>query len=270
MNDKLFLLRYDTEAADPEQPDQMAGFFEKIIEVHRKYAIPATFFCCGRSIDFREADFRMFYEEVKNDPLFDIQDHSYSHIGICYENTEPLDVLQADYEKSFSAHERVFGVRPVGVSRCGTSGRNGEKLPGFDATKKTKQEFEMLAAKGVRMINTELIGSDPSRDFINYAALGHPEIMGYPSGPDSDVSWRFLRKFGEPAAYVDSLIRKRANAGEHMPTMLHDWCAWAFGDDKELSHVVRMADTARKEGYTPATHIQCLNDTALWASTPAC
>src|SRR4051812_5018327 len=76
--EKLFLLRYDTEGWDKEK---MEGFFEKLVEVHRKYKIPATFFCQGSAILNREKGFRYFFEQVKNDPLFDIQDHSYSHIG---------------------------------------------------------------------------------------------------------------------------------------------------------------------------------------------
>lgn len=77
--DKLFLLRYDTENKNPEH---MAGFFAKAIDVHRKHNIPATFFCTGGAIDARESQFRSFYHEIKEDPLFDIQDHSYSHIGL--------------------------------------------------------------------------------------------------------------------------------------------------------------------------------------------
>lgn len=261
---RYFLLRYDTEAADSKKPEQMDGFFEKVVEIHRKHAIPATFFCCGRALDLREKSFRQFFAEVKGDPLFDIQDHSYSHIGIAYERSEALEKTRADYEKSFAAHERVFGRRPIGVSLCGTSGRNGERLPGFDATEKSRAEFEMLASLGVRMVNSLLRGHEESREFVSYASLGHPEIMGFPSGPLSDVSWQFKRAHGDPEAYVEKLIRERAAAGEHLSLMLHDWCAWEFGPDKELGHVVRAADTARKEGYELRTHEQCLNDTGLW------
>ena len=114
-----FLLRYDTES---DSAEDMAGFFEKVVNVHRAHEIPATFFCRGGAIDGREEQFAWFWREVAADPLFDIQDHSYTHIGIGYEAGKPLEVLQADYERSFAAHERVFGVLPIGVSICGTSG----------------------------------------------------------------------------------------------------------------------------------------------------
>ena len=258
---KLFLLRYDTEADDAES---MAGFFERAVALHRQEGIPATFFCRGGAIDAREDQFRQFAGEVAGDPLFDLQDHSYTHIGLCYERGSGVEVLRADYEKSFGSHERAFGVRPCGVSICGTSGRDGPSLPGFDATEKSRGEFEMIASLGVRMINTRLAGRDGSREFASYGVLGHPEIMGFPSA-HSDTEWMYRKKHGDPVAYVFSLIDERAARGEHMPLMLHDWCAWRFGPDGELGHVQLIAERARRAGYELATHIACLRDTSLWA-----
>jgi len=257
---KLFLLRYDTEGGEAES---MAGFFEKAVEVHRENDIPATFFCRGGAIDAREADFRQFGEEVKDDPLFDIQDHSYSHIGVGYDFGQPVDVLRADYERSFAAHERVFGPRPVGISICGTGGRDGKRLSGFDATEKSRAEFEMLVGLGIRMVNTFLTDRRESRDFTDYSPLGHPDVIGFPSAY-SDTSWMHRQEHGEPVPYILSVMEERARNGEHMPLMLHDWCAWQFAEDKELTHVRIIADRARELGYTLVTHIDCLTDRSLW------
>ena len=109
---QLFLLRYDTER---ESAEDMKGFFEQAVAIHRRERIPATFFCRGGAIESREADFSAFWQEVRDDPLFDIQDHSYTHIGLGYERGKDIATLRADYERSFAVHERVFGVRPVGV-----------------------------------------------------------------------------------------------------------------------------------------------------------
>ena len=56
-----------------------------------------------------------------------------------------------------------------------------------------------------------------------------------------------------------------ARRGEHIPLMLHDWCAWNIADDQELTHLKLFADRARQLGYELATHVQCLQDTSLWA-----
>lgn len=50
----IFLLRYDTEGREVEE---MAGFLEKAVEVHRLHDIPATFFCTGGALEVREKSF---------------------------------------------------------------------------------------------------------------------------------------------------------------------------------------------------------------------
>jgi len=257
----LFLLRYDVERGDPES---MSGFLEKVVEVHRSHQIPATFFCTGSTLERMETSFRSFHEEAKDDPLFDIQDHSYFHIGLGYERGEPISVLKADYERSFAVHERLFGVWPIGIAMCGTGGRNGRGLSGFDATEKSRAELEMLASLGVRMINSFLTGVHRSKTFINYGALGHPEIMGFPSGY-SDTSWMLRREHGDPLEYILGEIGKRAQRHETMPLMLHDWVAWNRAADRELTHVKRIVDAARESGYTLVTHVDCLRNQDLWA-----
>ncbi|HDZ69076.1 MAG TPA: hypothetical protein ENH43_01500 [Phycisphaerales bacterium] len=258
---KLFLLRYDTEWNNARQ---MAGFLEKVVAVHRQEQIPATFFCKGAALDAREREFRAFYKEVKDDPLFDIQDHSYSHIGLGYERGSDIETLRADYEKSFATHERIFGVRPIGISRCGTSGKDGPRLSGFDATEKSRAELDMVASLGVKMINSFLTGIDGRKVFINYGKIGHPDIMGFVSGY-SDTIWMLKLKYGEAMEYVFEKIKSGAARNEHMPLMLHDWVAWTRAPDKELTHVKTIVDLARKLGYELVTHIACLKNKALWA-----
>jgi peptidoglycan/xylan/chitin deacetylase (PgdA/CDA1 family) len=264
MGEKILLIRYDTES---DRVDSMEGFFEKAIEVHRRDGIPATFFCRGAAIDAREEQFRAFYEEVKDDPLFDIQDHSYSHIGVGYAEGKPVDVLREDYERSFAAHERVFGVRPVGVSICGTAGKDGPRLAGFDETEKAKEELSMLASLGVKMINSHLAGRDEHREFVNYGSIGHPDMMGFPSGY-SDTGWMYDWRSDthpeDPVGYMLGVMNEHAERGDHMPIMLHDWLAWTHAPDTDLSHVSTFAEKGRELGYRPATHVECLNDESLW------
>jgi peptidoglycan/xylan/chitin deacetylase (PgdA/CDA1 family) len=259
---RLFLLRYDTEAG-ADRAEAMRGFFEKVVSVHRRHAIPATFFCTGRAIDVRERAFTDFFREVKDDPLFDIQDHSYLHVGVGYRDGKPVEVLRADYERSFAAHERVFGKRPFGVSICGTSGADGPRLAGFDETEKSRAEFDMLAALGMRMINAFLTGVDESKEFVGFERLAHPEIMGFPSS-FSDTDWMRRRDHGDPVEYILASLRELAARDEHMPLMLHDWVAWLHAPNQELTHVVAFVDEARRLGYEPVTHAACYQNKPLW------
>jgi len=257
---KLLLLRYDTEWWGDYAA--MAGFFEQVVSVHRSEGIPATFFCKGESVDTNRSVFKEFHTEVRDDPLFDIQDHSYSHVGVCYLKGKPVDILKGDYKRSFEVHEEVFRKRPVGISLCGTSG-DGPSLSGFDETDKSRAELDMLVDLGVRMVNTKLVAVDGSREFVNYSTVGHPEVMGFPSGY-SDTSWMLRKENGDPLEYIFGEIAGRAAQDEHMPLMFHDWVAWQHAPDRKLTHVKRIVDHGRSLGYELVTHIECYQNDGLW------
>lgn len=257
---KLFLLRYDTEWWG--QQEEMNGFFEQVIRIHREDDIPASFFCTGLTISNRKELFRDFYSEVKNDPLFDIQNHSFNHIGLCKKEGEGLsfDEIMDDYQRAFELHHEVFGKYPDGISLCGTP---GESYPFFNSSESTKREFQMLAELGLKMVNTHLSGFDESKDFCNYELLGHPGIMGFPSAY-SDTSWMQRREFGDPMNYIFREIDKRNELNHHMPLMLHDWVAWQHAPDKELAYVRKIVEYARNKGYHPMTHLDCYRMKGLW------
>ena len=158
----------------------------------------------------------------------------------------------------------IFGDKPVGISICGTSD-DGPSIGGFDATEKSREEFEMIARLGVKMINNFLIGIDGSTQFGNYSIFGYPEIMGFPSSY-SDTSWMQRQEFGDPVEYILNEIKKRSELNQHMPLMFHDWVAWQHAPDKELTHLKKFVDYARKQGYLLLTHTECYNRTNLWKS----
>jgi len=257
---KKMILRYDTERSDPEI---MAGFLDKAVEVHRAGGIPVTFFCLGRTLEKRAEEFRGFWREVKDDPLFDVQDHSYSHIGMGYQAGPAVEELRADYEKSFAIHRQVFGKDPAGTALCGTSGRDGEHLSGFDATDKGRQEFEMIASLGIKMISAMLSGVDRSCQFHHFGRLGRADIMGFPTN-HADTAWMRRRESGDPMDYILGQIRQSAEQGKHIAIVMHDWVAWNHAPDKELTHVRQIADEGRKCGYEIITHRQCYRLKALW------
>ena len=258
--EKLFLLRYDTEWWGDQK--EMEGFFEQVIKVHREDNIPATFFCTGLTISNRKDVFRDFYRQVKNDPLFDIQNHSFNHIGLCKKEGQGLSFEEIcdDYQRAFELHHEVFGKYPDGISLCGTP---GESYPFFDSSESTKREFQMLAELGLKMVNTHLSGYEESKDFCHYGRLGYSEIMGFPSAY-SDTAWMQRREFGDPMEYIYREIDKRAVLNQHMPLMIHDWVSWQHAPDKELGYLRSIVEHARIKGYHPVTHIDCYRNVELW------
>jgi peptidoglycan/xylan/chitin deacetylase (PgdA/CDA1 family) len=257
---RIMLLRYDTERSDA---GMMAGFLDTVLDVHRGDAIPVSMFCLGHTLENRADEFRAFYKEVAGDALFDMEDHSYSHIGMGYEAGPSIEELLADYEKSFRMHREVFGKDPFGTSMCGTSGRDGASLSGFDATEKSRREFEMVASLGVKMISSFLSGIDRSCCFHHFGRLGRADIMGFPSN-NGDTGWMRRKEFGDPMEYILAQIRQGAEAGRHIAVVMHDWVAWNHAPDKKLTHVRLIAEAGRRHGYELRTHRACYDDGPLW------
>ena len=103
-------------AYDTESPDCLAAC-RKIVEVHRRFEMPATFFILGRTLDANPAEYR----ELLDDPLFEIATHTYSH-RMLRDNefcgpAIPLDEKRKEIFDGKDTVERVFerpciGLRP--------------------------------------------------------------------------------------------------------------------------------------------------------------
>ncbi|UCG58845.1 MAG: polysaccharide deacetylase family protein, partial [Phycisphaerales bacterium] len=61
-------------AYDTESPACLAAC-RKIVEVHKRYEMPATFFILGRTLEADPAEYR----KLLDDPLFEIASHTYTH-----------------------------------------------------------------------------------------------------------------------------------------------------------------------------------------------
>ena len=109
---------------------------------------------------------------------------------------------------------------------------------------------------------------DEATQFCDFAALGHPEVMGFPSAY-SDTAWLYRRECGEPLEYVFGLINEHAAKGAHMPLMLHDFVAWNHAPDQALTHVKKIIDHARRLGYELRTHLSCYHTPSVWKENDA-
>jgi peptidoglycan/xylan/chitin deacetylase (PgdA/CDA1 family) len=67
-----FLIGYDVEHLDPSVT---RVFLKRAMQLHREYHVPATFFVLGQTLE-RNVD---ELGALVGDPLFDIQQHTYSH-----------------------------------------------------------------------------------------------------------------------------------------------------------------------------------------------
>jgi peptidoglycan/xylan/chitin deacetylase (PgdA/CDA1 family) len=85
-----FLIGYDVEHQDPAIT---GAFLEQAVRVHTQLAAPATFFVVGRTLERNRDAFRA----IVGNPLFDIQQHTYSHVllkTVCQENDEGIRIVR--------------------------------------------------------------------------------------------------------------------------------------------------------------------------------
>ncbi|MCH2176488.1 MAG: hypothetical protein MK193_12250 [Lentisphaeria bacterium] len=258
METPIFLLRYDTECPDSEI---MSGFLEAVIKRHKAGEIPITLFCTGETLNKRRHEFHTFWDEVRDSGYIDVQDHSYSHIGVGYEESRALAVIQADYQHSFAVHEDVFGKRPIGVALCGVSD-SGRRLNGLDEIEKSRQELAMLAYLGIKIMPARLTSIGRGQ-FCSYAEMGYSDIMGYPSA-ESDTEWLWNKDPKTALSYVKKVVDEYWELGQHGSLIMHDWCQWQFGSDKELGLVQKIADYIREKGFRLATVSDCYHNETLW------
>ena len=64
-----YIAAYDTESA------ACLEACRKIVEVHKRFKMPATFFIVGKVLDANSSEYR----KLLDDPLFEIASHTYSH-----------------------------------------------------------------------------------------------------------------------------------------------------------------------------------------------
>jgi len=162
-------------AYDTESPACLAAC-RKIVEVHKRFAMPATFFIVGRTLDAHPAEYRQLLDH----PLFEVATHTYSH-RMLRDNpfcgpAIPLDERRKEIVKGKEAVERVFERPCIGL-RPGC---------GFDnAFKGEPAVLKLLREAGIRYVSSLLWGPDYSLPALltqpfSYEEDGFPDLWELP------------------------------------------------------------------------------------------
>jgi hypothetical protein len=176
----VFIPAYDTELYDiASLKEKTATCLEacyKIVEVHRRYQIPATFFIVGKALEANPSEFR----ELLDDPLFEVASHSYSHKllrdhPICGPAAS-LEEIHQEIMRGKAVVEEVFqrpclGLRPG----CGF----------VDGLHGAPYILEIVAEAGYQYVSAQLWGKEyslpaPLTQSHSYAADGFPELWELP------------------------------------------------------------------------------------------
>ena len=162
-------------AYDTESPDCLAAC-RKIVEVHKRFEMPATFFILGKTLDANPAEYR----KLLDDPLFEIATHTYTH-QMLRDNefcgsAVSLNERRKEIFKGKEVIERVFEQPCIGL-RPGC---------GFDnALKGEAETLELLREAGILYVSSFLWGPDYSlpallNEPFNYKDEGFPDIWELP------------------------------------------------------------------------------------------
>ncbi len=163
---------------DLENEELCVAAAEKITAIHRKYEMPATFFCVGRVVEKRGEELRRIFGD---DPLFDIQSHTYAHRmlrdHVVHGPAIPLEEMWVEIGRAADVIADVFGRRPVGTrSGCGFK----------DGMKGEPERLKIIVECGMKYISTHLRGPyetipAPLTQPYTYADDGFPELWELPA-----------------------------------------------------------------------------------------
>src|SRR5919202_5457914 len=107
-------MTYYVFAYDLEDPDLCLRATPRLVELHRRYEIPATFFVLGTVLERRGAELRAVFGD---DPLFDIASHTYSHQPLKHNRIHGpgVDLDELEREVGLGLVKEVFQRPCVGV-----------------------------------------------------------------------------------------------------------------------------------------------------------
>jgi peptidoglycan/xylan/chitin deacetylase (PgdA/CDA1 family) len=168
-------MTYYIAAYDTESPRCLAAC-RKIVQVHRKYEMPATFFITGKTLEANPTE----YKALLDDPLFEVASHTYSHKMLRdHPFCGPAASEEQRREEIFRGKEVIENVfeRPCVGLRPGCGFDNGLR-GATDALK-------AVAGAGFQYVSSLLWGRDyslpaPLNTPFTYTEDGFPTLWELP------------------------------------------------------------------------------------------
>jgi peptidoglycan/xylan/chitin deacetylase (PgdA/CDA1 family) len=167
-----YIAAYDTESQD------CLLAVRQIVEIHRKYQIPATFFIVARLLEQQGQEYRRL---IGDDPLFEIASHSYTHMllhdhRVCgkagprhqYEH----EIIESKQRIEECFDRNVIGFRPPVGSSTGLRGK--PDLLGLCQKAGYRYSSSLLWGPGETM---PALLHEP----FTYAEEGYPELLEVPA-----------------------------------------------------------------------------------------
>ncbi len=263
----MYIAAYDTESA------RCLEACRKIVEVHKRLEMPATFFIVGRTLEANPKE----YKELLTNPLFEVASHTWSHKmlrdNVFCGPAASADEKKEEIFKSKELIERVFERPCIGLrAACGFD--NGLK-GAVDALK-------LADEAGLKYVSTLLWGPDYSmpallKEPFNYAGDGFPNLWELPGhgwhenllknnngwGPRRLTLWPPVMPEAIPAGFAKTpkdefevnriFLEKALERNKPFVSLIwHPWSLYKF--DPEMKMLELTFEHARKIGLQPGTY----------------
>lgn len=267
-------------AYDTESPACLAAC-GKIVEVHKRLQVPATFFITGRTLEANTRE----YKELLADPLFEVASHTWSHKllrdhALCGRAASP----EEGKEEIFKAKELIEHVfeRPCAGLRPAV---------GFDnALKGAGDVLALIHDAGFEYVSSLLWGPDCSmpaliQEPFHYGADGFADLWElpghgwhenllkdhnrwgarrltlWPSPIPEAIPAHFVKTPADEFAVNRVFLEKALEAGKpHLSFIWHPWSLHSFDPDMNMLELTFAH--ARRLALEPCTYANLLRQVA--------
>jgi peptidoglycan/xylan/chitin deacetylase (PgdA/CDA1 family) len=219
-------------------PESTVRGLEVIMRVHADLGVPATLFVCGRTlVHASEA-----VERAQATGLFDVQQHTYSHLlfrDVVYEappdgritmRASPPVALGAELTATSDLISRLLGVEVVGL-----------RTPfGFHQGLRGRADLlELLRQTGIRYVSSWIRNEQngnptPWIQPFAYEEEGYPDILEIPAQFWLDGIWFDAHGWSNGAAFQDALKGAVDEIVEHdlvYGVCFHEWAVLSADEE---------------------------------------
>lgn len=249
------LIGYDVEwQGTPAEGEVTRRFLKRARRLHNELEIPATLFVVGRTLEEWISDF----QEIETDPLFDIQQHTYSHQllkTVYIEDGESvrvvrgvgLDEIRQEVRKTSRLLRDHLGVECIGLTGPWCYYRGLRDRPDI---------LEVLREEGIRFMRTD---GRNEHDWYPvpidlqpywYEPLGFSDMLEIPiHGWHDNVLRQQVLGWVNLAEYVESVkpyIEHAAREDRVFSYLQHDWSS--IREDPEMRATEDLLRHAQSQG----------------------